>query len=265
MTRPPFRADQVGSLLHPEWLGAARARCKVGEIDADALRQSEDRAIREAVQRQQDIGLQDITGGEFRRDGWHLDFLGQLDGVHAQGNPGPKFKIAGQSELPPVASVIGRLACRRLIMAGHFRFLASVCSGTPKMATPSPSMLHLRGGCAAISREVDPDLERFRDDVAAACRRAIGHLADAGCRHLQLDDITFAHLGDPKSQASCSGGAHRAAGAAGADPAMRLFEHRPRQCAVAGRAGAQARAGRRGGARGLARLKIRRRPPRIAP
>jgi 5-methyltetrahydropteroyltriglutamate--homocysteine methyltransferase len=203
MNRPPFRADQVGSLLRPDGLAAARTRWKAGEVDAEALREFEDRAIREAVQRQQDIGLQGITDGEFRRDWWHLDFLGQLDGVHLQDNPGPKFKIAGQSEQPPIASVTGRIACSRPIMAEHFRFLSSVTTGTPKMTIPSPSMLHLRGGRAAISREVYPDLDVFWDDVAAAYRAAIGHLADAGCRYLQLDDITFAYLCDPKIQANC--------------------------------------------------------------
>ena len=71
------------------------------------------------------------------------------------------------------------------------------------MTIPSPSMLHLRGGRAAISREVYPDLDAFWSDVAAAYRQAIGHLYDAGCRYLQLDDITFAYLCDPQIQAKC--------------------------------------------------------------
>jgi 5-methyltetrahydropteroyltriglutamate--homocysteine methyltransferase len=201
--KPPFRADQVGSLLRPDGLSAARTRWKAGELDAEALRDIEDRAVREAVTRQQDIGLQGITDGEFRRDWWHLDFLGQLDGVRLQDNPGPKFKIAGQSEQPPIATVTGRIACSRPIMADHFAFLKSVTRGTAKMTIPSPSMLHLRGGRAAISREAYPDLEAFWDDVAAAYRDAIRHLADAGCTYLQLDDITFAYLCDPKIQANC--------------------------------------------------------------
>jgi 5-methyltetrahydropteroyltriglutamate--homocysteine methyltransferase len=201
--KPPFRADQVGSLLRPDWLSAARARWKAGELDTEALRDTEDRAVREAVKRQQDVGLQGITDGEFRRDWWHLDFLGQLDGVRLQDNPGPKFKIAGQSEQPPIATVTGRIACSRPIMADHFAFLKSVTTGTAKMTIPSPSMLHLRGGRAAISREVYPDLDAFWDDVAAAYREAIRHLAEAGCRYLQLDDITFAYLCDPKIQANC--------------------------------------------------------------
>lgn len=201
--KPPFRADHVGSLLRPEGLAAARRRWKAGEIDAETLRSIEDRHVREAVQRQQDIGLQAITDGEYRRDWWHLDFLGQLDGVQLQVNPGPKFQIAGQSEQPPIATVTGRVACSRPIMAEHFAYLQSVTTGTAKMTIPSPSMLHLRGGRASISREVYPDLDAFWDDVATAYRTAIRHLADAGCRYLQLDDITFAYLCDPRIQATC--------------------------------------------------------------
>jgi len=203
INRPPFRADQVGSLLRPGWLSDARQRWKRGELDLAALRETEDRAVREAVLRQEALGLQAVTDGEFRRDWWHLDFLGQLDGVTLTQNAGQKFQIAGQSEQPPIASVTGRVGCSRPIMVSDFAFLKSVTTRVPKMTIPSPSMLHLRGGRAAISREVYPDLDAFWDDVAAAYRQAIAHLAAAGCRYLQLDDITFAYLCDPKIQQNC--------------------------------------------------------------
>jgi 5-methyltetrahydropteroyltriglutamate--homocysteine methyltransferase len=206
MSRPPFRADQVGSLLRPAALSQARAQHRAGQLDATALRKAEDAAIAEAVQRQRGCGLQSITDGELRRDWWHLDFLAQLDGVTLVDNGGQKFRFAGQSEQPPIASVTGRIGCSAPIMADHFAYLASLTAGTgctPKMTIPSPSMLHLRGGRAAISREVYPDLDAFWHDVAAAYRVAIAHLADAGCRYLQLDDITFAYLCDPKIQQNC--------------------------------------------------------------
>jgi 5-methyltetrahydropteroyltriglutamate--homocysteine methyltransferase len=199
----PFRADQVGSLLRPAELAATRARFRAGEVDAATLKAAEDRAITEAVRQQEAIGLHSITDGEFRRDWWHLDFLAQLDGVTLKDNPGPKFQIAGQGEQPPIATVTGRIACSRPIMAEPFAYLASQTTRTPKMTIPSPSMLHLRGGRAAISRQAYPDLAEFWADVAAAYRQAIGHLYDAGCRYLQLDDITFAYLCDPKIQANC--------------------------------------------------------------
>jgi 5-methyltetrahydropteroyltriglutamate--homocysteine methyltransferase len=199
----PFRADHVGSLLRPAPLAQARAAFKAGRLDAQTLKAAEDQAIAQAVRQQEAIGLHSITDGEFRRDWWHLDFLGQLDGVTLQQNEGPKFQIAGQSEQPPIAKVTGRVACSRPIMADHFAYLKGLTTRTPKMTIPSPSMLHLRGGRAATSKEAYPDLDRFWSDVAAAYRQAIAHLYAAGCRYLQLDDITFAYLCDPKIQANC--------------------------------------------------------------
>jgi 5-methyltetrahydropteroyltriglutamate--homocysteine methyltransferase len=201
--KPPFRADQVGSLLRPESLAQLRARFRRGEVDRPTLRAAEDSAVRDAVQRQQELGLQAVTDGEFRRDWWHLDFLSQLDGVTLKHNEGEKFKIAGQSEQPPIPTVTGRIGCSRPIMVEDFRFLKSTTARTAKMTIPSPSMLHLRGGRAAIDRAAYPELDAFWDDVAAAYRKAIGHLADAGCRYLQLDDVAFAYLCDPKIQHNC--------------------------------------------------------------
>jgi len=199
--RPPFRADHVGSLLRPADLSEARQKWQRGELAAERLKEIEDRAIREAVTKQEAIGLQAVTDGEFRRDWWHLDFLAQLDGVQTVDNPGPKF--AGTEEQPPIATVVGKVGCSKPIMAQHFDFLRSVARATPKFTIPSPSMLHLRGGRNAISSEVYPDLDVFWSDVAAAYRNAIAHLSRAGCTYLQLDDVAFAYLCDPKIQATC--------------------------------------------------------------
>jgi len=198
----PFRADHVGSLLRPPGLSAVRSAFKAGEVESRHLAQAEDLAVREAVRRQQEIGLQSITDGEFRRDWWHLDFLAQLEGVTLKANPGPKFRIEGQSEQPPIPNVTGRISCSRPIMAEHFGFLKSVTRATPKMTIPSPAMLHLRAGRAGVSTQVYPDIEEFWADVGAAYRVAIGHLYDAGCRYLQLDDVSFAYLCDPRIQAT---------------------------------------------------------------
>jgi 5-methyltetrahydropteroyltriglutamate--homocysteine methyltransferase len=203
MSAAPFRADQVGSLLRPDWLTEARELNKSGQLECVALAEIENRAIEEAVQRQEALGLQGITDGEFRRDWWHLDFLAQFEGVELQHNEGPLFQFSGHSEQPPIATVVDKVECTRPIMVEHFEFLKSITTRTPKMTIPSPSMLHLRGGRKAISREAYPDLAEFWADVGAAYRVAIGHLADAGCRYLQLDDITFAYLCDPKIQANC--------------------------------------------------------------
>jgi len=199
--KPPFRADQVGSLLRPAWLAEARRKWKAGALDAAALKDAEDRAIREAVAKQEAIGLQSVTDGEFRRDWWHLDFLSQLDGVTTRQNPGPKF--GGTGEQPPIPMVTGKIGCSRPIMVDHFAFLKSATRRTAKMTIPSPSMLHLRGGRASISMDDYPDMDAFWSDVAAAYRKAIANFAAAGCSYLQLDDVAFAYLCDPKIRANC--------------------------------------------------------------
>src|ERR1700679_2742965 len=166
--RPPFRADQVGSLLRPQALVDARARFKNGEINAEQLRKHEDAAISAAVARQESVGMQSVTDGEFRRDYWHIDFLRQLQGVEIKQMAGPKF--VGTEEQPPIATVVGKLDYARPVMVEDFEFLKSVTQRTPKQTIPSPSMLHMRGGRKGISGEVYPDIDVFRDDAAATYR-----------------------------------------------------------------------------------------------
>jgi 5-methyltetrahydropteroyltriglutamate--homocysteine methyltransferase len=198
---PPFRADHVGSLLRPAELAAARSRWKAGELDAPSLAALEDRAILNVVRRQESIGLRSVTDGEFRRDWWHLDFLTQLDGVEAVVNPGPKF--AGSEEQPPIATVVGKVECKQPIMVRDFAYLRTVAKAMPKLTIPSPSMLHLRAGRNGISRAAYPDLAEFWRDVVVAYRAAIAQFAAAGCRYLQLDDVAFAYLCDPRIQETC--------------------------------------------------------------
>ena len=197
---PPFRADQVGSLLRPKELADARARFKKDQLTAAELKAIEDRCIREAVARQEACGLLSITDGEFRRDWWHLDFMARLDGVTTVANPGPKF--GGTEEQPPIPSVTGKVGCSKPIMVQDFVFLKQHTSKTAKFTIPSPAMLHLRGGRSSISRLVYPDLAEFWADAAGAYRKAIRYLADAGCTYLQLDDVSFSYLCDPRIQAT---------------------------------------------------------------
>jgi len=178
--KPPFRADQVGSLLRPAGLDKSNARQK----------------IRDVVRKQEAIGLEAITDGELSRKWWHLDFLEQLEGVTVAQNPGPKF--GGTEEQPPIPNVTGKLRYSRPIMVDDFTYLKSVTRKTAKFTIPSPSMLHLRAGRAGISREAYPDLDEFWDDAAKAYRAAIAAFAKAGCTYLQLDDVSFAYLCDPK-------------------------------------------------------------------
>jgi 5-methyltetrahydropteroyltriglutamate--homocysteine methyltransferase len=195
MTQPPFRADQVGSLLRPPELREARAKTKAGALSAAELKAVEDRCIREAVAKQEAIGLQPVTDGEYRRDFWHLDFVSQLEGVTLTKAVGRTFQA---EDVPPMASITGKVRCTRPIFVDHFAFLKSVASKTPKLTIPAPATLHFRGGRNAISRAAYPDLKEFWDDAASAYREAIGHIAAAGCTYLQLDDVSFSYLCDPQ-------------------------------------------------------------------
>jgi len=192
---PPFRADHVGSLLRPAELRAAREKAKAGSITPAELRQVEDRCISAAVAKQESLGLQPVTDGEYRRDFWHLDFIRGFEGVGVTAPAGMTFKA---DDVPPMATVTGRVRCARPIMTDHFTYLKSVAKGTPKLTIPSPAMLHMRGGRNAVSRDVYPDLAEFWRDATAAYRAAIGHIAAAGCTYLQLDDVSWAYLCDPK-------------------------------------------------------------------
>jgi 5-methyltetrahydropteroyltriglutamate--homocysteine methyltransferase len=206
--KPPFRADQVGSLLRPAVLAGARAQFKQGALAADELRRIEDDCIRDIVEKQRSIGLRSITDGELRRDYWHIDFLRQLDGVTIT-SMADQSRFGGTEEQPPVAGVTGRVACSRPIMVDAFAYLQSLTGAptaggvTAKVTIPSPSMLYMRGGRNSVSSAVYPDLAQFWQDVAAAYQTAIRYFARQGCTYLQLDDVSFAYLCDPKFREGC--------------------------------------------------------------
>jgi 5-methyltetrahydropteroyltriglutamate--homocysteine methyltransferase len=197
---PPFRADHVGSFLRPQALLEARERARDGTISNQQLHDAEDTAIRDIVRFQEDIGLQGITDGEFRRTYFHVDFLEQLAGIETKGGIAVSFhsKRGNVDFSPPVMRVTDRVRHVRAIQVADFQFLQSITQRTPKVTIPSPTMLHFRGGREAISRAAYPDLDLFFADVAAAYRAEIRALADAGCRYLQLDDTNLAYLCDAK-------------------------------------------------------------------
>ncbi|MBI2319774.1 MAG: 5-methyltetrahydropteroyltriglutamate--homocysteine S-methyltransferase [Betaproteobacteria bacterium] len=199
-TKPPFRADHVGSFLRPRELLEAREKCQNGAISKAELRQAEDRAIRDVVRFQEDLGLQGITDGEYRRTYFHVDFLEQLDGVESSGGLTTSFHAKGGNInfAPPVLKVTGKVRHARPIQVADFSFLKSVTKRVPKVTIPSPTMLHFRGGRGAISAEAYPDLEAFYDDVGACYREELKMLGAAGATYVQLDDTNLAYLCDPK-------------------------------------------------------------------
>jgi 5-methyltetrahydropteroyltriglutamate--homocysteine methyltransferase len=199
-TTPPFRADQVGSLLRPGALKDARARRERGEITAAELTAEEDAAIERIIARQAEIGLRSATDGEFRRAMWHFDFLERLEGVESfRADHGIAFK-GGIETQPKGLRVVGKLGLSGHPMVEHFRFLRERTRASAKMTIPSPSVLHFRGGRRAVSPAVYPDMEEFYQDLGHAYRGAVQAFAEAGCRYLQLDEVNLAYLCDPEQR-----------------------------------------------------------------
>lgn len=202
---PPFRADVVGSLLRPPTLLAAREKYKKGEITAEALRALEDDAIRDAVKLQEDVGLQVATDGEFRREFWHMDFLKKFVNAEMY-DAGIKIKFhSEQGDIdfaPPGIRVVGKLARPEGgIFVKDFVYLKSVTHVTPKQTIPSPTNMHFRGGRKVIDARAYPDLDEFYADLARLYREEIDGFARAGCTYLQIDDVNFAYMCDPKLRA----------------------------------------------------------------
>ena len=198
--RPPFRADHVGSLLRPAALREARAKFDAGSLPRAELTALEDAAIRDAIKLQQDVGLQAVTGGEFRRKEWHMDFLKQFANVK-QVASSIKIKFhthEGDTDVaPPGLAVVGKLGRPHGIFVDHFKFVKSVTKVTPKQTIPSPTILHFRGGRAAVDKTAYPDMAEFFADLARVYSEEIADLAAAGCRYLQIDETNFAYLCDP--------------------------------------------------------------------
>jgi 5-methyltetrahydropteroyltriglutamate--homocysteine methyltransferase len=200
-TKPPFRADHVGSLLRPAALKEARGKRERGEITAEELKTIEDREIETVIRKQEAAGLRSVTDGEFRRAFWNYDFLGQIDGVEAYLGE-RKIKFQGPQPKPMMLRVIGKLGGYRAHpMIDHFKFVAAHAEATPKMTIPSPSSLHFRYGRDAVPVDIYPDMDDFYRDLGEGYRKAVRAFSDAGCRYLQLDEVNFTYLCDPKLRA----------------------------------------------------------------
>jgi len=201
-SRPPFRADHVGSLLRPPALLQAREDFAAGRISAEDLREVEDSSIREVVRKQEEVGLRAATDGEQRRESWHMDFIYQLGGIEKVQDD--TIRVAFHNErrnyewAPPSAHVVAPVTLQHTIFGDAFSFLAqTVTSAVPKLTIPSLSMVHYRGGRSAIDKAVYPDLDQFWTDLVSAYADEVRRLYDLGCRYLQFDDTSLAYMNDP--------------------------------------------------------------------
>ncbi len=194
-TTPPFRADHVGSLLRPQAIKDARVKFNAGEIDSAALAEIEDREIIAAIKRQEEVGLQAVTDGEFRRAWWHFDFLQDLDGMEKY-DTGTGIQFEGVETKADGVRVCGKVGFSTHPMIEHFKFVQANTERMAKFTIPSPSVPHFRPGRKAIGEEFYPDLADFFTDLGDAYKGAVNAFADAGCKYLQLDETNFTYLCD---------------------------------------------------------------------
>ena len=191
-TRPPFRADHVGSLLRSAAIKEARGKRQQGKIDAGELKEIEDREIEKIVAKQKSVGLQLATDGEFRRSWWHFDFYGLLDGVELREvESGIQFQgVQTKAQAPHIVGPLGFPSSHPMLE--HFRFLKAHTQATPKMTIPSPSVLHFR--VASVNERLYPDRDALFAALAQTYRQAVKAFYEAGCRYLQFDDTAWAYL-----------------------------------------------------------------------
>jgi methionine synthase II (cobalamin-independent) len=203
MTRPPpFRAEHIGSLVRPPELLHAREQHAAGKLDDEALAEIENAAITGVVKLQEDIGLQVITDGEFRRGSYSDAFTSAgISGVKVEMTEEQGWTSSqshGHRMARRIPSVVGRIAWMGPHDADDFRFLKSLTARTPKITLPGPCYIHYRAGRANISRDVYPDLDTFWSDLVDAYAREMHSLAEAGCRYLQIDETSLVKLGDAR-------------------------------------------------------------------
>jgi 5-methyltetrahydropteroyltriglutamate--homocysteine methyltransferase len=200
-TKPPFRADHVGSLIRPDALIKARTAAEKGELAGSELTRIQHDAVRDVVRIQEDLGLKVVTDGEYNRFSWQRDFLLKIGNVE---NMESKLTVRFHStagtrdHAPPSLRVAGKLSRPSGIFVDDFKFLKSVAKATAKITIPSPTIVHFRGGRAAVDEKAYPQMDAFYDDLAAVYRAEIHDLADAGCRYLQIDEVNLAYLCDPE-------------------------------------------------------------------
>ncbi len=200
--KPPFRADHIGSLLRPQELLDQRVKWIKGELPLAELRKHEDKHIKDAIKLQEDVGLQAITDGEFRRESFHYDFISKVEGVEAKWDWEGALRTAENAKAhtgaaPFIPKVPGKMKLPKGgIEVENFKYVQSLTKRTPKITIPSPTMMHFRGGRDAISKTAYPSMNEFFSDLARIYREEIKLLGEAGCKYVQMDDTNLAYLCD---------------------------------------------------------------------
>jgi 5-methyltetrahydropteroyltriglutamate--homocysteine methyltransferase len=198
---PLCRADHIGSLLRPPALKDAYKALTGGRLDAAGFARVLDDAIRDAIRRQEAVGLGAVTDGEFRRRSW---FAGFVDAVGGLAHRDTHFKFLERNAATisvPVPHTVASIRRTRGIATHEFAFARSVATRPVKITLPSPSVIHFFRGPEGVDPGIYPNEEAYWHDLLAVYRAEIAELGRLGCRYLQLDEVPVALLCDPEIQA----------------------------------------------------------------
>lgn len=202
--RAPFRYDYVGSFLRPEYLKESRELFKNGNISKEELREVEDKAITQLVEKQKKAGFQVITDGEFRRATWHLDFMWAFHGVaHKKTETGIPFN--GEPAFIDDTYLVGKVSVDNHPFVEDYKFVKSLQDEhtIAKQTIPSPAQffqqmifpMNLEN-----TKKLYPNINDLMDDIVKGYKRVIADLYQAGCRNIQFDDCTWGVLVDSNAK-----------------------------------------------------------------
>ena len=216
-SNPPFHAEHIGSLLRPEALRRAFRRFGAGEIDGDQFRAVQDDCIREIVRLQEEIGLQSVTDGEFRRTSYWSHLVAAVDGL---GVGTARFRFhddSGDENEFLCPQVEGKVRRPHSFSTDEVSFLLATTRATAKLTMPSPPSMHFWCGSGFVERGVYPDDEAYFADLAKIYRDEIAAVAAVGVRYIQIDEVPLAMLCDPDLRARLT--------AQGEDPDRRVDQY----------------------------------------
>ncbi len=203
--RPPFRAEQVGSLLRPPELKAAHGRLRRGEIDQAGYDAVLAAAIADAVRMQEAAGLQSISDGEFGRSSWFGFFFERMSGFELEPSAFRFKDGSGETFEWPTCHACATIRRHSPICVDEYRRLRGLTARTPKVTMPSPSAFHFFRLDAPADPAAYPDVERYWDDLIAVYRAEVADLIAAGCRYIQFDEVPLAMLCDPSIREQVQG------------------------------------------------------------
>jgi 5-methyltetrahydropteroyltriglutamate--homocysteine methyltransferase len=194
---PPFRADHVGSLLRPAVLRHAFRKHAGGEISNADFIGLQDQCIREVVALQEQVGLQVVTDGEFRRGSYWGRFVERTKGFEIR--PASfKFRDDSGHEVEFTAPYAKeRIERLQPLAFDEFMFLRAATKVAGKITLPAPSTMHFYRCNDFADRTIYRDVDAFFADLSNVFQLEIEELAKAGCRYIQLDEVAVALLCDP--------------------------------------------------------------------